>query len=170
VSRPATLASEFGTTLVHLWLTARSALVGRLVVVTFLFATVLVGVATVSLVNGSSAAVAPSMRIGLLVFFTLLTATWLTLAVEQTRTELTTPTTVRSTVIGLVSLGPTLLVGALLTWGTVTFAVLVLDRPIQVPVTDFASCVAANGVVLNTVPAQCVVTAGTFVEPTERAQ
>lgn len=167
MNRPTTLAVEFSTTLIRLWLTAKSVLVGRLVVITFLFATVLVGGAAVSLLNGSSATVAAPMRIGLLVFFTLLTATWLTLAAEQTRAGLTKPATVRSTLIGLVALSPTLLVGVLLTWGTVAFAFLVLDRPIQLPVTDFASCVAANGVVLDTTPAQCVVTAGTFVEVTQ---
>ncbi len=147
-----------------LWLEAKSANVGRMILVTFLWAAVAIAANVLTNLLSYQAEAAGVLRIGTLVFFLLITATWLVISYEQTRTEFGVHHTGRELAAGVIAMLPTLLIAALLTWGVVAFSFVVLGQPLKTQITDFASCASGGGVILETSPQQCVTTQSTYVE------
>jgi hypothetical protein len=147
-----------------LWIEAKSVNVGRMILVTFLWAAVAIAANVLTSLLSYQAQAAGVLRVGTLVFFLLITATWLVISYEQTRTEFGVHHTGRELAAGVIAMLPTLLIAGLLTWGVVAFSFVVLGQPLKTPVTNYATCVSGGGVVLDTDPRQCVTTQSTYVE------
>ncbi len=111
------------------------------------------------------AAFAPYGRLSAVIFFGLLTASWITIAVQQVSNDVADRERPRHQVAALIANVPTIVIATLLVWSTVSLTLVGLAEPIQPLVTDYASCASSGGIVLQTNPAQCVTTTNTFTDP-----
>ena len=148
----------------ELWIQARSHAVGKMIFLTFFWgAIVMVLNILLALFNVSTQA-APFIQLGILIFFILMTITWIVLSFEQTKTEFSEEQGTRELLAGVLAIAPTFLITALLTWSSVSYSFYVLEQPLHVTVSNYTTCVKAGGVVLQTSPQQCVTTSGTYTQ------
>jgi len=151
--------------LTELWINARSVAVSKMIFLTFFWGSLVIAGNVLAMLFRINAQMSGLLGIGVVLFFILMTATWIVVAYEQTKTEFTHPEqTPRALIAGILAIIPTYIIAVLLTWSVSTYALLTLSQPLHPPVTNFTSCVKAGGVVLQTSPQQCVTTDGTFTE------
>ena len=164
MKRKETFGQLFIRALTELWIHSRSHAVGRMIFLTFFWGAILISAnILLSLLNIGTPA-APYVQIGILIFFLLMTTTWIVLAYEQTKTEFSENQGTRELFAGVLAIIPTFIIAALLTWSSVSYSFSVLEQPLHVTVTNFTTCAKAGGVILQTSPRQCVTTTGTYTE------
>lgn len=146
------------------WLHTRSHAVGMMIFVTFFWAVLLIAIDLVSSLIGSDARTIPILQLGVVVFFILMTVTWIVVAYEQTRINVGEVGDKRAFVASAITLVPTLVIAVVLTWATATYTLTILSQPLTIPVTDFTSCAKAGGVILQTSPQQCVTQEATYTQ------
>lgn len=147
------------------WANVRTLTVRKLTFLTFFEGLiVLLAWFAASLLN-QQAAFAPYGRLATILFFGLLTASWIAIALQQISNDLADRNNARQQLAGVIASVPTILIAGLLTWSTVSLTFIGLTQPINSPILDYASCVSGGGLVLQTNPAQCITTTNTFTDP-----
>ena len=159
---------SFGTTLIRtfadLWIHTRSQTVSRLVFLTFFWGALIIAASGIMQLLDQTNQGRPVLQIATLVFFGLLTVTWVAVATKQTILEFANRQPPRELAAGMLALLPTLTIAGLLVWGVTSLTLVVLQQPFHPLITDFTRCEQAGGVILQTSPRQCVTTQATFVE------
>lgn len=146
------------------WANIRTLTIRKLVFLTFFWGAILLGLFLIVSLADVQVQARTYLALGVVLFLSLLTASWVAIALRQASLDLADESA-RQHVAALIAVVPTLVITALLTWSTVSLMFVALQQPLHPRATDYASCVANGGLVLQTNPAQCITTANTFTDP-----
>ena len=165
MSRRESFGRAFADSLAAQWVDIRTLTVRKLTFLTFFWGLLAVLSSTAATIIHQQAAFAPYGRLATILFFGLLTATWIAIAVTQVTTDLDEGTASRKQLAAFIATVPTIVIAALLVWSTVSLTFVGLSQPTGPSAIDYASCVSGGGLVIQTNPAQCLTTTNTFTDP-----